>query len=339
MPGPDEGVIEARVIHDLNENGLFDAGEPGVPGWNIVGGCGDALSFSTETHRNGRAIHIERAGSACVSAWPQFGWLPTTPSTVRIDVRPGETTHVRFLVRRVGERVERFSGLVIQDGLPAAGGSTVDALAGETSCGESLVRGGASVETSYEMYVLSSADRSGCAENSETVTFTVNGSAAGSDVFRPFDSNFTTDLIVGPTPMFFYFSPPFQGAVVPYVGFVACGRAFLQQGALLPPYWQLVFVVSDETTAGCGAPGRTVTLRGQRGEAVHVLWEEGRVHVDDLKSVTPALETPVATTTPSVWLPDAGSGHGGNDIPGSAVLALIAGALLLGTAVVTLRRR
>lgn len=284
--GPGTRVLTIRVVNDVNENGIWDDGEPGLVGWAVVLMCGDVITLIGETGSEGELVYRKSQGYECVNVSVKFGWLPTSATRVRVEVPPDEEVEVVFLVRKVGEDVQRFFGIPIVDGLPASLGVTLDALVDGVSCGDGIVaeRDGL---IRYELYVLGASERPGCAQNGDEVLFTIDRAEAGSATFSARRRQ-DLDLIAGSAPMYFsfwFYSPPLEGAVVPYVGSTMCGQAFLETFALAPPNFQTVFVTSEATQPGCGAPGRAVTLR--IGDAVleQLVWEEGRVASDHLQHV------------------------------------------------------
>lgn len=282
--GPGTRVLTIRVVNDVNENGIWDDGEPGLVGWAVVLMCGDVITLIGETGSEGELVYRKSQGYECVNVSVKFGWLPTSATRVRVEVPPDEEVEVVFLVRKVGEDVQRFFGMLIVDGLPASLGVTLDALVDGVSCGDGIVaeRDGL---IRYELYVLGASERPGCAQNGDEVLFTIDRAEAGSAMFVPLRFR-ELDLIAGPTPMYFsfsFYSPPIEGAVVPHIGSVICGQAFMQNFALAPPNSQMVFVPSEATKPGCGAPGRVVTLRVGDDVKAQVLWEEGRVPIGHLQ--------------------------------------------------------
>lgn len=163
-PRPDEGTLIVHVINDLNRNGRRDASEPGLEGWTANPGCGNALDFFRlgVSDSSGTIVDYWSYPDGCVWIEVQFGWFLTSRNFVRVHVPAGDTVEVVFLVRKVGERVQRFSGGTILSGLPAPTDSTVDALVNGRSCGDGQV-GESHALTGYQLYVLSGEDRAGCA--------------------------------------------------------------------------------------------------------------------------------------------------------------------------------
>jgi hypothetical protein len=199
---------------------------------------------------------------------------------------PNKEAEATFLVRHVGENVQHFSGLFIVHGRPAPVDLPLAALVDGLDCGEGIVSRGFG-RTRYEMYVLSESEQADCAAAGESITFRSGGLDAGTATFEVRGSE-SLDLIVGSAPMYvpyWYDVPGLTGAVSAYVRGMLCGEGYLDVGALLPQNFQHVFVRSDATTLGCGAPGAVVDLKVGSRFVTQVLWREGRVHVDELEHV------------------------------------------------------
>lgn len=96
IPAP-EGFLKIFKYEDLNGNGQFDEGEPGVPGFHfrVVGQDQD---FEVTTGNGGVWISDELpAGDYEVTEIDiPDGWEPTTPTTQNVEVMDGEISTVEF---------------------------------------------------------------------------------------------------------------------------------------------------------------------------------------------------------------------------------------------------
>jgi len=282
--GPQPATLVVHVVNDLNKNGVRDEGEPGLAGWNITSACSDAIYFSGRTGPDGSLVVRYYQGDTCLHVSIEFGWLPTSPASVEVDTSIGQEEDVVFLARHVGDDVAGFSGLVIVDGMPGSTSESVDAQVNGIGCGDGIVTRGFG-RAAYELYVLSDAERSGCAREDDSVAFVVDSVPAGISAFN-IGSSEQLDLIAGPIPMYFsfwYYAPPLEGAVAPTIEGQICGKAFPTQGGFVPANYQYVFVQSDESVEGCGSPGDIVNLQKEDNVLGQVLWVEGEAFPSELQ--------------------------------------------------------
>jgi hypothetical protein len=322
VPDSEHAILVAWVINDLNSNGQREPDEPGVEGWLLDQACGDALARLGSTDADGRLIAMVRRSEPCFLLETPFGWLAEGGNSRRdVTLNPGATVGLVFLVHQAGEQVENFGGNVIMNGLPAPVGTQVDALFGGQYCGVADVYA-APEATRYSLYVLSDHDRGGCATPGGSVSLTVNGIVVHTETFSPFSFP-GLDLILGPAPMYFYLSSPEGTTPIPYVGAVRCGEARLTElgVGLLPSNFNIIYVLPDALRSGCGAPGRTVTIKAGGQIILQLPWHEGLTN-----------ELPPFTPIPDVILPEGGSG--GSESSGVVAVAALLGAASLAMLVV-----
>lgn len=282
-PRPNEGTLVVFVINDLNRNGIRDPGEPGVEGWTLTLGCGDLIYDEDVTDADGNVVFLVKRGQACVYAREPFGWVLTSDRFVRAYVRAGRVVEASALAYKAGEQLQRYAGSLIINGFPAPEGTMVDALVDGRSCGDVLVSLG-DARTRFSLYVLGERDRAGCAREGQPVALAVNGVVVRTDIFEVDTTRFG-DLNVGPAPMYFDLAAPEGTTPVPYVEAIGCGEAIRKTGPLLLPNSYTVYVLPAGLRAGCGAPGRIVTVMAG-GEIIRqVLWREGFVWGEDLQDV------------------------------------------------------
>lgn len=271
--GGSDPVTRVFVVNDLNENGVWDEGEPGLEGWGVSVKCGDVIFDSRSTDANGELTFDQEQPRGCLDLHDQFGWLITTLTPISV---PDEPESAAFLVRHVGDQVQRFYGLPIVQGMPASELAAVDAFVAGTNCGEGYVTTRFGLAW-YELYVLSSEERPGCANEGASITFMVDGLVAGTADFAQ-ERSTQMDLVGGPSPMYFrfwFFRAPAHGQATVQIGSTTCGRGYLDHGPLPPPNMQTVFIVADETTPGCGSPGQLVRLLINGYVVAQGLWREG----------------------------------------------------------------
>jgi len=116
------GSIEGVKWHDLNADGVHDAGEPGLAGWTIYldmnqNGQFDAGEPSSVTDVDGNyAITGVLAGSYTVAEVPQADWVQTAPGDGRLFAVPEDATDsIVELDPATGDELNRFSAPAITD--------------------------------------------------------------------------------------------------------------------------------------------------------------------------------------------------------------------------------
>ncbi len=85
-------TITADKFNDLNGNGVKDAGEPEIAGWQLTltGPAGGVLS-GTATQGSPATWVIVKGGTYTVTEEQQAGWIPTTPTSDSRTVESGST--------------------------------------------------------------------------------------------------------------------------------------------------------------------------------------------------------------------------------------------------------
>lgn len=72
------GSISGTVFHDLNRNGIRDAGEPGLANWKVL--LTGTKNLSALSDLSGHYVFPDLfAGSYTVADRPRYGWVETTP--------------------------------------------------------------------------------------------------------------------------------------------------------------------------------------------------------------------------------------------------------------------
>lgn len=284
-PRPGAGRLNITLIHDLNADGVFDPGEPGLEGWSVAvaPACSDALLGLDPTNTEGRTTAETFSEKNCVIV-QRVGWVLTSGSR-SVNVEPGATVEATFLFRKVGQQFLRLTGDLLVDGLPATDSVALDAVVGGRSCGDAQIAVGTR-GTFYSLYILGNADRAECAAEGQSVDITVNGTAVHDLTFisNRLDSD-NVDLILGPTPMWFVEIGTDGVAPVPFVGSVMCGEARGGSVDFITSDIYTIYVFPDALRSGCGAPGRIITLRVGDEVLRHVLWQEGFVGGGQLQDV------------------------------------------------------
>ena len=325
-PRPGAGRLNITLIHDLNADGVFDPGEPGLEGWSVAvaPACSDALLGLDPTNTEGRTTAETFSEKNCVIV-QRVGWVLTSGSR-SVNVEPGATVEATFLFRKVGQQFLRLTGDLLVDGLPATDSVALDAVVGGRSCGDAQIAVGTR-GTFYSLYILGDADRAECAAEGQSVDITVNGTAVHDLTFisNRLDSE-NVDLILGPTPMWFVEIGTDGVAPVPFVGSVMCGEARGGPVDFITSDIYTIYVLPDALRSGCGAPGRIVTLRVGDEVVRNVVWQEGFVGGGQLQDV----ELPRVGVAPEASEKDALN---------LAIGLLIAGLVLLSGGAVIWRRR
>jgi len=88
---PQVAEIHVLKFNDLNGNGEQDAGEPGIPGWEITLDCADGTSDTQLTDANGMVwfVEIQTPNSCTVSEEQRDEWNPTTSPNVLVELNQG----------------------------------------------------------------------------------------------------------------------------------------------------------------------------------------------------------------------------------------------------------
>ncbi len=81
----DEGQVCGAKWNDLNNNGVRDSGEPGIPGWTIVV-TDSQVSRLVTTGANGEYCVTVAAGAVTVGEQLQPGWIQTSPASGEYQV-------------------------------------------------------------------------------------------------------------------------------------------------------------------------------------------------------------------------------------------------------------
>jgi uncharacterized repeat protein (TIGR01451 family) len=94
---PEEGDLIVYKFHDLNENGVFDAGEPMLEGWEFVLSADGSAVASGMTDSSGELLFSGlEPGAYTVTETLEDGWFNTTPLTQAVTVVAGETASLWF---------------------------------------------------------------------------------------------------------------------------------------------------------------------------------------------------------------------------------------------------
>ncbi len=114
------GEVRGGKFHDLNADGLWDAGEPGLAGWTIfsdqnLNGLLDAGEPFATTDVNGDYVLLGlELGTHVVTEQPQVGWMQSAPAggTYQLDIVSGSAiTGTDFGNYQYGQ----VSGIVFSD--------------------------------------------------------------------------------------------------------------------------------------------------------------------------------------------------------------------------------
>jgi hypothetical protein len=93
------GEVCVLKFHDLNQNGVQDAGEPGLAGWSFVVSpppLGLGTNVVTTLSGGGVCFGVSAPGTYTITELGQPGWTPTTPTTQTVTVQPGQAVSLTF---------------------------------------------------------------------------------------------------------------------------------------------------------------------------------------------------------------------------------------------------
>jgi hypothetical protein len=332
---PGATPVTIRVIHDLNMDGTAQPAEPGIEGIDAHASCTDALVILPRTDESGTIETSEQSFQGrvqqCYAIERPFGWLPTTPTFVRVDAPLGDPIEVVFLLHDLGRDTMEISSEVIVAGLPAQA-PDVTLAPPYADCSEMYVVFANGTQTQAVTFVVSPAVRDGCPAAGSEVSVLVDGRFATLMPVQP-GQRVAEPLAVGGDSMRLYATD----VDVARIDGVDCGVVVPVTGGLIPPDLVRVFVLSEELRPGCGVTGRPVRFFRDGAPLDPVIpWTAGQV--DSAPEFTPAAQ-PTSTPVRPVLPPDTGNGAAPDAGTRMAWLtiaiactgvALLAGALVIG---------
>jgi hypothetical protein len=279
-------TLKLRVVNDLNGDEVAKAAEPGLPNWRITAGCSDAILQLT-TDADGYAFVPQPSFDnqsgilGCFRIDRPFGWLPPRVLSVQLPATMDLTKPYVFLMHDLGRTVMELSGEAIGSGLPLVQG-VPGITAPFDSCAHFFFDGVSEIATRVGVIVSGSDAAVGCPAAGAEITPAISGDAAGPAITYVPGANVSTSFVsLGDSMRFYNSSYPVTAA---WVLDVASGtiardcmvardlRGFVPQGS------QRVFVLSDKTLPGCGAPGRLVLFfSGAQRLAPRLDWRAGSI--------------------------------------------------------------
>ena len=358
------GTIRGVVYHDLDGDGVRDAGEPGLPtrdvareeGGQEVTGEDGAYLIDAGAGEHTLRVNLDQSVNTCVGTLGRgfspldrswcvhitYPWRVTTPQPVTVDISPGQTIEVDFGLQPVD--VVAVAGNVILEDDFAPPGTEIEAIADGQECGKATTD---EEELSFRIEVFGAGERAGCARRGDQVHFTVGGVRAAETVrWQPFVDlpSFGDYLRIDLTAMeqhawyWFHDTGEFisyeDASVQALVDGVVCGGAQVELGSGIEGSPATVRVVgfrklivpSDALRPGCGRAGAIVTFRVGGVVLATMPWLPG---LQEINSDLPRV------------LPNDGSGGaeaGRGPIAGIIAVLLVAGLLALGTGALVARR-
>ncbi len=107
---PQDAEIHVLKFNDLDGNGERDAGEEGIPGWEITLECQGQTILIEETDGDGmvRFAEILAPTDCIVSEETRPGWTATTPPRVTFELNPADQREVTFGNVRTLLETEKF---------------------------------------------------------------------------------------------------------------------------------------------------------------------------------------------------------------------------------------
>ncbi len=107
---PQQGRICVLKFEDLNGNGVQDATEPLLPGWQFTVTDQNNNPMGTITTPPPgippACVTVPAPGTYTVTEQSQMGWTPTTPTSQTVTVQPGQTVNVFFGNKREEGKAE-----------------------------------------------------------------------------------------------------------------------------------------------------------------------------------------------------------------------------------------
>ena len=295
-------ALRLRVVNDLNGDGLADPGEPGLGGWQIYGGCSDAIVVLT-TDDDEYAVALSAGPDAggspgCYRVQRPFGWLPTRALSAEIPGTFDRSAPYLFMFQDLGRTAMELAGEFLNSsGLPGEQG---DPSVAEPfrKCGHFFVSHYAPSEIRVAVIVVGSDREPGCPSSGVEVTPADSGRPAGAGIpFSPGPSIGAT-FATGSESMRFYATDVTGASVLDVAaGTVTtdCAVVIPVQG-FVPPGYVRVFVLADKARPGCGAPGRLVQLyRDGQALTPSLDWRPGVIEVGELVPGKPSVIIPPNT--------------------------------------------
>jgi hypothetical protein len=311
------GSISGVAIDDENGDGVIDAGEPGLAGWEIA--ITPTMTGATaQVAGNGSYIFEGLSpGTYTVSlvgvvggTGPPPPWIPTLPGpdlAYEITLAEGERVdNVDFAIQLLDEAALFYATIMI-DAAPAPEGTLVQALIGATVCdeytlgvGPSSGRRGPFVVYSHmqpntiPLVVPSANEKEGCGSEGATITFTIGNRPANET--KAWYSGDQPGMTLTTGPPYAQYSGTVRvggqevhgSAVKAYVADTFCGEAEGLRGTygvIVPP---------AELKPGCGEEGAVVRFMIGEDEADQIAqWAAGRHELN----LTAAAAAPSPTST------------------------------------------
>lgn len=311
------GSISGVAIDDENGNGVIDAGEPGLAGWEIA--ITPTMTGATAQVAGDGSYIFEglSPGTYTVSlvgvvggTGPPPPWIPTLPGpdlAREITLAEGERVDdVDFAIQLLDEAAVFYATIMI-DAAPAPEGTLVRALIGDTVCDEYRLglgppsgrRGPFVVYTGTQpntipVVVPSANEKQGCGSEGATITFTIDG-RPGNET-RDWYSGDQLGMTLTAGPPYAQYSGTVSvggqhvhgSTVKAYVADTLCGEAM----GLVGTY--AVIVPPAELKPGCGEEGAVVRFMIGEVEAEQIAqWATGRHELN----LTAAAAAPSPTST------------------------------------------
>jgi hypothetical protein len=319
------GSISGVAIDDENGNGVIDAGEPALAGWEIA--ITPTMTGATAQVAGDGSYVFEglSPGTYTVSlvgvvggTGPPPPWIPTLPGpdlAYEITLAEGERVdNVDFAVQLLDEAAVFYATIMV-DAAPAPEGTLVRALIGDTVCDEYTLGLGASsgrrgpfvVLTGMQpntipLVVPSANEKEGCGSEGATITFTIDNRPANETKAWYSGDQPGMTLTAGPPYAQYWGTVSVGGEYVhgstvkAYVADTLCGEA----EGLMGTY--AVIVPPAELKPDCGEEGAVVRFMIGEGEADQIAqWATGHheLNLTAAAAVPPPTSTPPASPTAS----------------------------------------
>jgi hypothetical protein len=228
---------------------------------------------------------------------PSVQWAPTTPDTVDVTVTSGDFAAVQFGLRPPEAMV--IVGIAIEQDHYATG-ADIRAFANGMECGQTTSTGSQSFDGvhNFELAVLGEGERAGCAQDSDLVTFEINGTPVSQSL--PFESSPTEwtglNLMAGEDYAWYWTERSTghgsaDGAVQAVIEGKVCGEATIAHTShVFSPVsgFSRLIVPSAAVEPGCGEPGAIVRfLVNGEDSGAEAAWGHG------IAGINPELVVPI----------------------------------------------
>jgi hypothetical protein len=306
--GGAQGSIRGVIYHDLDRDGVRDAGEPGLLGRGVVLWLGDEEVAATSTAPDGLyrfdgladgsytvEAQVSTPGGSCFDAVFSFNpyaqplcinyevpWTATPSGMVSVTLDAAVETVQDFAAHESDVMI--LAGIALAEDDRAPAGTLVEAVFNGVECGSMTVDEEESGTSNYLLYVLGSGQSEGCPSRDDMVRFRIGGvDAPEVRLYRAWAETPGDRLQMQPLTAIRQHAwlwaerpvpepPPVATVVEALVGNTVCGNVEVEYIAGEVGFSRFL-VASDDLIEGCGTEGAPMTFRTQQlGGALPLPW-------------------------------------------------------------------